>query len=151
MENIKIDFDRDESEEKNTSLIDISVKSMTNENVKTKESEANKNIGFVKMKFSSCSFWKNFFINIFSFSSILFSLSVVCVFLLLKIVKIDIIAGLGLVILSLVSLVSSVYVHVKSLDLKWYKKPLIKDLIDEFNGKEIDTVNLNILKDLLDL
>lgn len=151
MENIKIDFDRDDSEEKNTSLIDISVKSMTNENVKTKESEANKNIGFVKMKFSSCSFWKNFFINIFSFSSILFSLSVVCVFLLLKIVKIDIIAGLGLVILSLVSLVSSVYVHVKSLDLKWYKKPLIKDLIDEFNGKEIDTVNLNILKDLLDL
>ena len=103
------------------------------------------------MKFSSCSFWKNFFINIFSFSSILFSLSVVCVFLLLKIVKIDIIAGLGLVILSLVSLVSSVYVYVKSLDLKWYKKPLIKDLIDEFNGKEIDTVNLNILKDLLDL
>ena len=81
MENIKIDFDRDDSEEKNTSLIDISVKSMTNENVKTKESEANKNIGFVKMKFSSCSFWKNFFINIFSFSSILFSLSVVCVFL----------------------------------------------------------------------
>lgn len=151
MENIKIDFDRDDSEGKNTSLIDISVKSMTNENVKTKESEANKNIGFVKMKFSSCSFWKNFFINIFSFSSILFSLSVVCVFLLLKIVKIDIIAGLGLVILSLVSLVSSVYVHVKSLDLKWYKKPLIKDLIDEFNGKEIDTVNLNILKDLLDL
>lgn len=151
MENIKIDFDRDDSEEKNTSLIDISVKSMTNENVKTKESEANKNIGFVKMKFSSCSFWKNFFINIFSFSSILFSLSVVCVFLLLKIVKIDIIAGLGLVILSLVSLVSSVYVYVKSLDLKWYKKPLIKDLIDEFNGKEIDTVNLNILKDLLDL
>lgn len=151
MENIKIDFDRDDSEEKNTSLIDISVKSMTNENVKTKESEANKNIGFVKMKFSSCSFWKNFFINIFSFSSILFSLSVVCVFLLLKIVKIEIIAGLGLVILSLVSLVSSVYVHVKSLDLKWYKKPLIKDLIDEFNGKEIDTVNLNILKDLLDL
>ena len=74
-----------------------------------------------------------------------------CVFLLLKIVKIEIIAGLGLVILSLVSLVSSVYVHVKSLDLKWYKKPLIKDLIDEFNGKEIDTVNLNILKDLLDL
>ena len=122
MENIKIDFDRDDSEEKNTSLIDISVKSMTNENVKTKESEANKNIGFVKMKFSSCSFWKNFFINIFSFSSILFSLSVVCVFLLLKRVKIDIIAGLGLVILSLVSLVSSVYVHVKSLDLKWYKK-----------------------------
>lgn len=151
MENIKIDFDRDDSEGKNTSLIDISVKSMTNENVKTKESEANKNIGFVKMKFSSCSFWKNFFINIFSFSSILFSLSVVCVFLLLKIVKIEIIAGLGLVILSLVSLVSSVYVHVKSLDLKWYKKPLIKDLIDEFNGKEIDTVNLNILKDLLDL
>lgn len=151
MENIKIDFDRDASEGKNTSLIDISVKSMTNENVKTKESEANKNIGFVKMKFSSCSFWKNFFINIFSFSSILFSLSVVCVFLLLKIVKIDIIAGLGLVILSLVSLVSSVYVHVKSLDLKWYKKPLIKDLIDEFNGKEMDTVNLNILKDLLDL
>lgn len=151
MENIKIDFDRDDSEGKNTSLIDISVKSMINENVKTKESEANKNIGFVKMKFSSCSFWKNFFINIFSFSSILFSLSVVCVFLLLKIVKIDIIAGLGLVILSLVSLVSSVYVHVKSLDLKWYKKPLIKDLIDEFNGKEIDTVNLNILKDLLDL
>ena len=148
MENIKIDFDRDDSEEKNTSLIDISVKSMTNENVKTKESEANKNIG---LKFSSCSFWKNFFINIFSFSSILFSLSVVCVFLLLKIVKIDIIAGLGLVILSLVSLVSSVYVYVKSLDLKWYKKPLIKDLIDEFNGKEIDTVNLNILKDLLDL
>ena len=151
MENIKIDFDRDDSEGKNTSLIDISVKSMINENVKTKESEANKNIGFVKMKFSSCSFWKNFFINIFSFSSILFSLSVVCVFLLLKIVKIEIIAGLGLVILSLVSLVSSVYVHVKSLDLKWYKKPLIKDLIDEFNGKEIDTVNLNILKDLLDL
>lgn len=151
MENIKIDFDRDDSEGKNTSLIDISVKSMTNENVKTKESEANKNIGFFKLKFSSCNFWKNFFINIFSFSSILFSLSVVCVFLLLKIVKIDIIAGLGLVILSLVSLVSSVYVHVKSLDLKWYKKPLIKDLIDEFNGKEIDTVNLNILKDLLDL
>ena len=89
MENIKIDFDRDDSEGKNTSLIDISVKSMTNENVKTKESEANKNIGFVKMKFSSCSFWKNFFINIFSFSSILFSLSVVCVFLLLKIVKIE--------------------------------------------------------------
>ena len=57
MENIKIDFDRDDSEGKNTSLIDISVKSMTNENVKTKESEANKNIGFVKMKFSSCSFW----------------------------------------------------------------------------------------------
>ena len=151
MENIKIDFDRDDSEGKNTSLIDISVKSMTNENVKTKESEANKNIGFFKLKFSSCNFWKNFFINIFSFSSILFSLSVVCVFLLLKIVKIDIIAGLGLAILSLVSLVSSVYVHVKSLDLKWYKKPLIKDLIDEFNGKEIDTVNLNILKDLLDL
>ena len=151
MENIKIDFDRDDSEGKNTSLIDISVKSMTNENVKIKESEANKNIGFVKLKFSSCNFWKNFFINIFSFSSILFSLSVVCVFLLLKIVKIEIIAGLGLVILSLVSLVSSVYVHVKSLDLKWYKKPLIKDLIDEFNGKEIDTVNLNILKDLLDL